>query len=303
MGLLSFKNFLIINILAFGVQMIHFYMTGRLKAFIEKPEQTIYPGPCVMQNCLGKTFNCMLDGPCRRTVDCIDKCTINVKVEQIAACAYICEMDHGYANTQFLDLINCMLDNQCLADYPRDGICYGNDEDGVPILKDLNQIKGDWWVIYGLNCGYDFNRDFPGGYDWYPCQHERFIQNENGQWINNVTFCNGKLNECTSPIINTMANISLPVPGVVKHEYIDAPLAPQTERWRIVSWPNQGDYLFMLWCGNLPILEYNGGIILSRHRNDKNMPKETLNEFKRVAGKFGLTLEDLCPSDNTNCPV
>ena len=24
-----------------------------------------------------------------------------------------------------------------------------------------------------------------------------------------------------------MANISLPVPGVVKHEYIDAPLAPQ----------------------------------------------------------------------------
>ena len=37
MGLLSFKNFLIINTIAFGVQMIHFYMTGRLKAFIEKP--------------------------------------------------------------------------------------------------------------------------------------------------------------------------------------------------------------------------------------------------------------------------
>ena len=70
-----------------------------------------------------------------------------------------------------------------------------------------------------------------------------------------------------------------------------------------MSWPNQGDYLFMLWCGNLPILDYNGGIILSRHRNDKNMPKETLNEFKKVAGKFGLTWEELCPSDNTNCSV
>ena len=34
--------------------------------------------------------------------DCIDKCTIDVKAEQIAACAYICEMDHGYANPQFL---------------------------------------------------------------------------------------------------------------------------------------------------------------------------------------------------------
>ena len=25
----------------------------------------------------------------------------------------------------------------------------------------------------------------------YPCQHERFIQQENGQWINNVTYCSG----------------------------------------------------------------------------------------------------------------
>ena len=29
------------------------------------------------------------------------------------------------------------------------------------------------WVLWGVNCG---EAPYPGGYDWYPCQHERFIQ-------------------------------------------------------------------------------------------------------------------------------
>ena len=32
---------------------------------------------------------------------------------------------------------------------------------------------GDWWVLYGVNYG---EAPYPGGYDWYPCQHERFIR-------------------------------------------------------------------------------------------------------------------------------
>ena len=42
-----------------------------------------------------------------------------------------------------------------------------------------------------------------------------------------MTYCDGKHNECTSPMIVTVANVSVPVPGVVKHEYTDAPLMPQ----------------------------------------------------------------------------
>ena len=59
----------------------------------------------------------------------------------------------------------------------------------------------------------------------------------------------------------------------------------------------------MLWCGQLPILDYNGGIVLSRHRDDKKMPKETLIEFQKVAKKFGVKWEDLCPSDNNHCAL
>ena len=144
--------------------------------------------------------------------------------DRVAACAYVCEMTHGYENAPFLDTIQCLIGNKCLPQYPDDGICYGQDGDGVKTLNTMDQIKGDWWVIRGLNCGYG---DFPGGYDWYPCQHERFIKQESGQWINNVTYCDGKHNECTSDFIITIANVSLPAPGVVRHEYTDAPLMPQ----------------------------------------------------------------------------
>ena len=33
------------------------------------------------------------------------------------------------------------------------------------------QVSGDWWVVLGVNCGQD--DVWIGGYDWYPCQHQR----------------------------------------------------------------------------------------------------------------------------------
>ena len=59
----------------------------------------------------------------------------------------------------------------------------------------------------------------------------------------------------------------------------------------------------MLWCGRLPILSYNGGIVLSRHRSDKNMPKKILDEFKGVAKKYGFTWDYMCANDNTACSM
>ena len=75
-----------------------------------------------------------------------------------------------------------------------------------------------------MNCGQD---GFPGGYDGYPCQHERFTRQASGQWINTVTYCDGKEDDCISDMIETIANVSLPAPGVVQHDYTDAPLSPQ----------------------------------------------------------------------------
>ena len=33
-----------------------------------------------------------------------------------------------------------MLDNQCLPNYPQDGICHSEDKDGVETIDDMNKV-------------------------------------------------------------------------------------------------------------------------------------------------------------------
>ena len=44
-----------------------------------------------------------------------------------------------------------------------------------------------------------------------------------------MTYCGGKADQCVTDMIVTVANVSMPSPGVVHHDYTDAPLAPQSE--------------------------------------------------------------------------
>ena len=74
-------------------------------------------------------------------LDCIEKCTSNERLARVAGCAYTCEMTYGYENEYFLDEIKCLVNNGCLTQYPRDGICHGNDNDGIANLKSLDQVS------------------------------------------------------------------------------------------------------------------------------------------------------------------
>ena len=56
-------------------------------------------------------------------------------------------------------------------------------------------------------------------------------------------------------MIVTVANVSMSAPGVVHHDYTDAPLAPQSEDWRLVSWPHP-DYALVTTKVTTPILEF-----------------------------------------------
>jgi hypothetical protein len=84
-------------------------------------------------------------------------------------------------------------------------------------------------VLKGLNCGQE---GWPGGYDWYPCQHSRFIQVEGDYWIHNQTYCAGSNSECTSPIFVTIPDTTLLSPGVTRSVYPEgeAPVVPQVNR-------------------------------------------------------------------------
>lgn len=116
-----------------------------------------------------------------------------------------------------------------------------------------------------------------------------------------VTYCGGSSDKCVTDMIVTVANVSMTAPGVVHHDYTDAPLSPQSEDWRLVSWPHP-DYALMLWCGRLPVLDYAGGIVISRQKTDKEMPKSVLTEFQNVLSKYGLDWDKMCPSNNDHCP-
>ena len=42
-----------------------------------------------------------------------------------------------------------------------------------------------------------------------------------------MTYCGGSADQCVTDMIVTIANVSMPAPGVVHHDYTDAPLSPQ----------------------------------------------------------------------------
>jgi len=139
-----------------------------------------------------------------------------------------------------------------------------------------------------------------GGYDWYPCQHERYLRLEQG-WVNNTTYCGGTNSTCTTDQIVTMPHATMPSPGLIRLEYDDEPLLPQIERWHIVSFPDP-QFMFVIWCGENPALKYNGAFLLSRTRTQEGMSEEVEKVLKEVASKHDINYDSMCLTDNTSCP-
>ena len=137
---------------------------------------------CISYNCLWKMATCVQNPDCKATLDCITECQLTQPRNKQAMCAYICEVTDGYLNQEFESLMLCMIDNNCMSHYPQDGTCVAQETDGVTTITDMDQIQGDWWAIKGLNCGYD--DEYPGGYDGFPCQHERWGLSDDGLWQN-----------------------------------------------------------------------------------------------------------------------
>jgi len=250
---------------------------------------------CIALHCSLQMGVCVLDHDCRLTLECMGTCSGRPDEAQ---CQFECEMTIGNGNEAFISLLQCMATHGCLPDLPPDGHCLAGPEDTVQEIQAIDQVAGDWWVVRGVNCGQDST--WAGGYDWYPCQHERYLVLEEG-WINNTTYCGGKEDSCTTDQIVTIPHATMPSPGLIRLDYDDEPLLPQVEKWHIVSRP-QEDFMFVMWCGTNPALDYNGAFVLSRGRTQEGMTEATLAEFQGVASVHGISWEDMCVSDNSACP-
>ena len=87
----------------------------------------------------------MTNYQCLKTVGCVNTCMLDnmESEEKVAACAYLCEMTHGYENTEFEAMMGCMLDSGCLLQYPEDGPCVGSDSDALQSVNTMEDIEGE----------------------------------------------------------------------------------------------------------------------------------------------------------------
>jgi len=250
---------------------------------------------CIALHCAWESGLCVLDAVCFQTLQCMMGCSGQPDESQ---CQFECEMTIGNGNEKFEAMLRCMAENDCFPEVPPDGICLPVAEDTVQTIESIDQVAGDWWVVRGVNCGQD--DVWRGGYDWYPCQHERYLTIDDGSWINNTTYSGGTNSEPTTDVIVTIPHATMPSNGLIRLEYDDEPLLPQIERWHIVAFPEE-NYMMVLWCGTNPALDYNGGFVLSRTRNQDDMKPESEAAFREQATKFGIDYDGMCVTDNTAC--
>eukprot|EP00820_Chromera_velia_P018347 Cvel_6806.t1-p1 / transcript=Cvel_6806.t1 / gene=Cvel_6806 / organism=Chromera_velia_CCMP2878 / gene_product=Violaxanthin de-epoxidase, chloroplastic, putative / transcript_product=Violaxanthin de-epoxidase, chloroplastic, putative / location=Cvel_scaffold342:91320-97687(+) / protein_length=457 / sequence_SO=supercontig / SO=protein_coding / is_pseudo=false len=248
-------------------------------------------GKLVMSKCPNVFTNCLKDEKCREAMFCNARCE---SAENKNACNLLCSLTSGYENKPYGNFIQCLADAKALPDLPPDGKCLATDEDALPILKDLKQIEGRWWIVKGLNCGQE---GWPAGFDGFPCQRDEFILREDGTWVDEIAYCGGKEDTCTTPMVYTRANATITSPGVMAHYYLDPPLSPQVEQWRLLSWPHP-DWMLYIYCGVTPAGEYSGGSVVSRQLSLDKIPKDIEEEFRKVAKKFNFDYDEMCVSDN-----
>ena len=114
--------------------------------------------------------------------------------------------------------------------------------------------------------------------------------------MNNVTWMDETAKK--PHIVGAMPVVTVPYPGFYSHFY---PTLNQTEPWIVISMPHP-DYLFMLWCGENPVMKYAGGIVMSPNKDYHNMPEWVDQLFREAAAKHDVDYDkDMFFDDNSKC--
>jgi len=252
---------------------------------------------CVSEYCGPEAKSCALSWGCIKATACNADCQFfhNSTSE---ACNLLCELNYGYNSTEYRQLMQCMSDNGCLPVTGKsDGICLAQDNQTITNLTDIGQIPGKWWIVRGQNCGQ--NSDWPAGFDYFPCQRDEFVL-ENGVWVDHIAYCGGSNNQCSTPMLYTVANVSITSPGVMTHWYTDPPLKPQTEEWRVLSWPHP-DWMLYIYCGSTPTGPYAGGSVVTNITKATAglIPNWVEDIFRAKAQEFNFDYDEMCISDDS----
>lgn len=246
---------------------------------------------CIMTHCMSEASTCYLDKECREVLNCFSTCD-----PSDTGCAFSCG-----GSPLFTDLLVCMIQGGCMEAYPESGVCLATDQMALQI-EDYQLISGSWWTVYGQSCGQSDSLGYwTGAYDWVPCAHHRIVTTDGVNWINNTTFCPGTDSVCEGDLIVTSPAVFWTSPGVLRHQYgqEDAPLVPQIED-RKFMWLS-GDWAIVVWCGYNPVQKFNGAFVMSRHRSDGTIPGDLVDKVRDQLDKLGISLDNMCLTDSTQC--
>jgi len=253
---------------------------------------------CVMTHCLSEFTACSVDPPCMDILMCLQDCD-----PTDAECGFTCGMGaEAGKNPHFVDLLSCMVNNNCMEKYEESGACLAEDDQALD-LTGYDLVQGDWWTVYGQSCGQtDQWGEWAGAYDWYPCSHARFLQLDDGNWINNTTYCAGSGSVCEETFV-TIPKVYWSSPGVLRHDYpqSEAPVIPQIEDWKWMWISEDNQWSVVVWCGSNPMLEYNGGFLLSRSRSDGSLPADLEPTIREQLSKYGMNLDEMCLVNSLEC--
>lgn len=264
---------------------------------------------CGLTKCTFQMILCLLDPACLETLACHAECgSAGARSEQ-QACHLFCQLAQGEKSEIYRDLIQCFADNRCLPSLPEgtDGRCLVTRENihKVHALKSLDEIKGTWLEIRGLNCGVP-GSNWEGGYDALPCRASSWVSAAEKWWYH-TSFCapaeNRSCNEKGTVQLIAEPMLSDQEPGLLEVFYINPPLQPQNERWYILSRPDP-DWIMYTYCGSTPVGEYAGVNVITRAPEPSNakMPAEVEAAFRQAASEFNFLYEDMCITDQSQCP-
>ncbi len=264
---------------------------------------------CGLANCPIEMVLCVLDPACREALECNSECgSAGAQAEQ-QACNLVCQLAQGEDSEIYSALVQCFAENGCLPTLPdgTDGRCLVTCENihNVYVLESLDELEGTWLEVRGLNCGVP-GSGWEGGYDALPCRASSWIYNAE-QWWYHTSFCapaeNGSCSEEDPAYLIAEPRISDQIPGLLDVIYANPPLQPQQERWYILSKPNP-DWIMYNYCGSTPAGEYAGVNVMTRapEASDAAMPPEVAAAFRQAAKDFNFSYEDMCITDQTQCP-
>jgi len=249
---------------------------------------------CMFTHCLPQLMACEINSECMKLLQCLALCD-----DTDAGCAFGCNVGGtAFNNPLFRDFLECAIEFECEAPYPDSGVCLAEDSQAIQTM-DWDVIKGDWWTVYGQNCGQE---GWEGSYDWVPCSHARIFEIRDDEWVNKVTFCNGQDSTCEDGgLVTVTPNVFWTAPGVLRNDYpsTEAPLTPQIQDWKIL-WAKE-EWAFVVWCGYNPMVKYNGAFILSRNPSDGTLPAHLDSEIRSVVAEYGLDVDAMCLTDSTQC--